>query len=279
MTAAAGDQVVHVIRPRRGWAAIDLRELWDSRELVYFLVLRDLKVRYKQTAFGVAWALIQPLALTLVFTLFLSRASGINPTGVPYPLFALAALIPWTLFSQSLGAAANSLVENANLLTKVYFPRLLLPLAAAGSHIVDFLVGFAVLTVVSVVMGYLPTLNWLALIALTVLAYLAAIGAGLWLSAINVRYRDVRYAIPFLIQFWLFATPVAYSSAALPPTVQQVFWLNPMTGVTEAFRWAITGESVDLVGPIAGSLLVTATLLVTGAAYFRRVERTFADVV
>lgn len=279
MTAPAGDQVVHVIRPRRGWAAINLSELWDSRELVYFLVLRDLKVRYKQTAFGVAWALIQPLALTLVFTLFLSRASGINPSGVPYPLFALAALIPWTLFSQSVGAAANSLVENANLLTKVYFPRLLLPLAAAGSHIVDFLVGFAVLTVLSMVMGYAPMLSWLALIPLTLLAYLAAIGAGLWLSAINVRYRDVRYAIPFLIQFWLFATPVAYSSDALPPTVRQVFWLNPMTGVTEAFRWAMTGESVDLGGPLVGSLLVTATFLVTGAAYFRRVERTFADVV
>jgi lipopolysaccharide transport system permease protein len=223
--------------------------------------------------------LIQPLALTLVFTLFLSRASGINPTGAPYPLFALAALIPWTLFSQSLGAAANSLVENANLLTKVYFPRLLLPLAAAGSHIVDFLVGLVVLTVVAVFIGYTPTLSWLALIPLTALAYLAAIGAGLWLSAINVRYRDVRYAIPFLIQFWLFATPVAYSSAALAPTIQQIFWLNPMTGVTEAFRAVITGEGVDLAGPIVASLLVTATLLVTGAAYFRRVERTFADVV
>ncbi len=279
MSSSPDDQVVHVIRPRRGWAAIGFRELWESRELVYFLVLRDLKVRYKQTAFGVVWALIQPLAMTLVFTLFLSRASGINPTEVPYPLFALSALVPWTLFSQSLGGAANSLVENANLLTKVYFPRLLLPLAAAASYVVDFIVGLMVLVIVAVVMGYPPSLAWFALVPLTAIAYLAAIGTGLWLSAVNVRYRDVRYAIPFLLQLWLFATPVAYSSAALTPAVQRVFWLNPMTGITEAFRAVITGQGMDLAGPLAGTLIVTSGMLITGAVYFRRVERTFADVV
>lgn len=270
---------VHVIRPSRGWAGLRLSEIWESRELGYFLVVRELKIRYKQTLFGVAWALVQPLALTVLFAIFLSRASGINPTTVPYGLFAMAALVPWTLFSQSLGAAANSLVENEKLLTKVYFPRPLLPISAAVSYLVDFAAGFLVLAVVAALSGYAPSIAWLAVIPLTALTYLAALGAGLWLSAINVRYRDVRYAIPVLLQLWLFATPVAYSSAALEPGVMQFFWLNPMTGVTEAFRWAITGAGIGLVGPLAGSLAVSSVLLVSGAVYFRRVERMFADVV
>jgi lipopolysaccharide transport system permease protein len=272
-------EIVTVIRPRRGWAPIGFGELLASRELIYFLVLRDLKVRYAQTAFGVAWAVVQPLAMMLVFTLFLGRIGGIRPDGIPYPLFALAGLAPWMLFSQSLTTAAESLVENSNLLTKVYFPRMLLPLAGALSHLVDFGIAALILAVVAIISGFPPSVGWLALPLLACLALLAAVGAGLFLSAVNVQYRDVRYAVPFLSQLWLFATPIAYSSEALPAGVRELFWLNPMTGVAEGFRAAITGVSTVGMGPILTSIAVTAGLLVFGSTYFRRVERSFADVV
>lgn len=278
-TQGAGSSLVTVIRPHRGWAPIGLRELWAWRELTFFLIQRDLKVRYKQTAFGVAWALIQPLAMVSLFTLFLGRVSGIRPADVPYPLFALAALIPWTLFAQAIAASANSLIENSNLLTKVYFPRLLLPIAAAASHVVDFLIGLALLAIASVAFGYLPGAQWLLLVPISVLGFLAAVGAGLWLSAINVQFRDVRYAVPFLVQVWFFATPIAYSSTTLPDQVRPMFWLNPITGVVEAFRAVVTSQSVDLTGPLGASVVVTLILVVTGAAFFRRVEGAFADVV
>jgi lipopolysaccharide transport system permease protein len=278
-TGESESQILTIIRPRHGWASIGFGELVAARELVYFLVLRDLKVRYAQTAFGVAWAVVQPLAMMLVFTLFLGRVSGIRPDGIPYPLFALAGLAPWMLFSQSLTTAADSLVENSNLLTKVYFPRILLPLAGTLSHIVDFGIAALILGAVAIISGFSPSIGWLALPLLSALALLAALGAGLFLAAVNVRYRDVRYAVPFLSQLWLFATPIAYSSAALPDGVRELFWLNPMTGVVEGFRTAITGVGTVGTGPILTSIAVTVGLLLLGSSYFRRVERSFADVV
>jgi lipopolysaccharide transport system permease protein len=267
-----------LIRPRGGWTGIGVKELWKYRDLGYFLVWRDLKVRYKQTLFGAAWAVVQPVLLMLVFSAFLGRISGIAPTGVPYPLFALAGLVPWTLFSQSLNSAANSLVNSQNLIAKVYFPRLLLPLAAVGSWVVDFLIALAVLLIVSALSGVFPTLTLLWLPVFAVFAVIAALSVGTWLAAIYVRYRDLRYAIPFLVQVWLFATPVAYSADLIPPELRVIFALNPMAGVVEGFRWTLLGgPRPDL--SILVSAVATAFILVGGIAYFRRVERTFADII
>jgi lipopolysaccharide transport system permease protein len=268
-----------VIRPRHGWAGIGLRDVLGHHELLYFLVWRDLKVRYKQTAFGVAWAVLQPLALMAILSLFLGRLSGIRPDEVPYPLFVLAGLVPWTLFSQSLVAAANSLVESAALLTKVYFPRLLFPLAAAGSHVVDFAVGLVLLCLFAILVGFPPIPSWVLLLPLSVLAIGAALAVGLWLAALNVRYRDFRYAIPFLVQLWFFATPIAYGTEALPESVQGLLALNPMTGVVEGFRWAITGVTEPPAETVFVSAVATMLILLGGLAYFRRAERTFADVI
>jgi lipopolysaccharide transport system permease protein len=269
-----------VIRARRGWAGIGLRELVGHHELLYFLVWRDLKVRYKQTAFGVAWAVLQPLLMMAILTLFLGRVSGIVPAGVPYPLFVLAGLIPWTLFAQSLTAAGSSLVDSAALLNKVYFPRLIFPLAAAASHIVDFAIGFVLLMLVAIAFGFPPQPSWVVLVPLTLLALASALAVGLWVSALNVRYRDFRYAIPFLIQMWFFATPVAYSAQAIPESLRGLLALNPMTGVVVGFRWALTGGATDTPsGMLLVSSAVTLAILLGGLAYFRRVERTFADVI
>lgn len=267
-----------VIRPSRGWIGLGARELWQYRDLGYFLVWRDLKVRYKQTLFGAAWAVLQPVLLVLVFSAFLGRIKGIGPASVPYPLFAFAGLVPWTLFSQSLNSAANSLVNSQNLIAKVYFPRLLLPLAAVGSHIVDFFIALAVLLVMTPVFGVLPTLTILWLPVFALFAVVAALAVGTWLAAIYVRYRDLRYAIPFLIQVWLFATPVAYSADLIPKELRGIYALNPMTGAVEGFRWALLGGSLPQ-ATILLSAAATAVILVTGIAYFRRVERTFADVI
>ena len=268
-----------VIRPGRGWVSLDLRELWAYRELAYFFIWRDLKVRYKQTLFGALWAVIQPFMLMVVFTLFLGRISGIAPEGVAYPLFAFAGLVPWTLFSQSLIGSSGSLVGAANLIQKVYFPRLLLPVAAIGSYLLDFVIAMAVLGLLMLYFGVLPTLTVLWVIALTALTVTTSLAVGIWLSAVNVRYRDVRYAVPFLVQLWLFASPVAYSAEIVPAEWQAIYQLNPMAGVIEGFRWALLGQSAPPVGAVAVSAIVTVIVLVTGLAYFRRVERTFADVI
>ena len=269
-----------VIRARRGWAGIGLGELLGHHELLYFLVWRDLKVRYKQTAFGVAWAVLQPLLLMGILTLFLGRMAGIRPDAVPYHIFVLAGLIPWTLFAQSLTAAGNSLVESAALLTKVYFPRLLFPIAAAGSKVVDFAIGFVLLAVIATLAGFGPQASWLFLLPLAILALAAAVAVGLWLGALNVRYRDFRHAIPFLIQAWFFATPIAYGAEAIPEEVRPFLALNPMTGVVEGFRWAISGGLTDRPDlSVLISAAATTAILFGGLAYFRRVERTFADVI
>jgi lipopolysaccharide transport system permease protein len=277
-----GPQPVPVvsIRPGRGWVALNLRELWAYRELAYFFVWRDLKVRYKQTAFGALWAVIQPFMLMVVFSLFLGRVSGIAPAGVPYPLFAFAGLVPWTLFAQSLVGSSDSLVGASNLLQKVYFPRLLLPVAAVGSYLLDFVIAMGVLGLLMLYFGALPSLAILWVIPLTALALATSLAVGICLSAVNVRYRDVRYAVPFLVQLWLFASPVAYSADLVPAQWRTLYQLNPMAGVIEGFRWALLGQGAPPpVGAILISACVTAVVLLLGLAYFRRTERTFADVI
>jgi lipopolysaccharide transport system permease protein len=267
-----------VIRPSRGWIGLGAVELWKHRDLAYILVWRDLKVRYKQTAFGAAWAVLQPVALMLVFTAFLGRIQGIGAAGVPYPLFALSGLVPWTLFSQSLNGASSSLVNSQNLISKVYFPRLLLPLSAVASFVVDFLIASVVLVIAMLLFGRFPPATFLWVPILGLFAVVVALAVGLWLAAINVRYRDVKYAIPFVIQLWLFASPVAYSSALVPPGLRTLFSLNPMTGVIDGFRWAaLGGPRPDIT--IVISAAATLAILVGGLAYFRRVERTFADTI
>jgi lipopolysaccharide transport system permease protein len=279
VTARSEPTASTVIRPRSGWVALNARELWAYRELLYFFVWRDLKVRYKQTAFGAAWALIQPILMMLIFTLVLGRVTGLAPAGVPYPVFALAGLVPWTLFSQSLIGASGSLVDAANLLQKVYFPRLLLPAASVGSYILDFLIGLVALGVVMLLYGIVPTATAVFAVPMAALGVLVALAVGIWLSAINVRYRDVRYAVPFLAQLWLFASPVAYPADVIPDAWRGLYALNPMVGVLEGFRWALLGGSPAPVAAVVISMVVTTILLVSGSAYFRRVERTFADVI
>ena len=267
-----------LIEPSSGWIGLGIRELWRYRDIGYVLLWRDLKVRYRQTFFGASWAILQPVLLMLIFTAFLGRISGIGATDVPYPLFALAGLVAWTLFSQSLTAASNSLVSGQNLISKVYFPRLLLPLAAVASYFVDFLIASVVLLVAIVIFGRVPPLTFVLVPIGGLLAVLAALAVGLWFAAINVRYRDVKYAIPFIIQVWLFASPVAYSSAFVPQEFRAIFSLNPMTGVIDAFRWATLGGPQPDVSFLI-SLVATVVILVGGLAYFRRVERTFADSI
>jgi len=268
-----------VIRPSRGWVSLKLGELWEYRELLYFLVWRDVKVRYKQTALGAAWAVIQPFFTMVVFAIFFGRLAKIPSDGIPYPIFAYAALVPWTFFANGLTQSSNSLVGSANLITKVYFPRLTIPIATVLSGVVDFVIAFVVLLGMMGYYGLLPTLNvvWLPLFLLLALA--TSLGVGLWLSALNVEYRDVRYVVPFLTQFWLFATPIAYPSSLLHEPWRTIYGLNPMVGVVEGFRWALLGaETVP--GPIvAVSSLAALIILVGGAFYFRRMEKTFADVV
>jgi lipopolysaccharide transport system permease protein len=271
---------VVVIEPRHGWRHLGLAELWARRELMYFFVWRDVKVRYKQTFFGALWAIIQPFMLMVVFSLFLGRISGIAPAGVPYPLFAFVGLVPWTLFSQSLVGSSMSLVEASDLIQKVYFPRLLLPIAAIGSYLLDFVIAMAVLGLLMLYFGVLPSPAVLWVIPLTALAVTTSSAVGIWLSAVNVRYRDVRYAVPFLVQLWLFASPVAYSLDLVPADWQALYQLNPMAGVIEGFRWALLGQGAPPpIRAVVISAVVTAFILLAGLAYFRRVERTFADVI
>jgi lipopolysaccharide transport system permease protein len=281
MTASTpGATVKTVVKPRRGWAGLDIGELWAYRELGFFFVWRDLKVRYKQTIFGVLWAVIQPVAFMIVFSFVLGRTPGIAPVGSSYPLFVFAALVPWTLVAQGVAGASESLVNSSNLIQKVFFPRLLIPAAAVFSYLLDFAIALVVLAVLFVGFGVTPTIRALWLAPLTALALSTALAVGLLLAAVNVRYRDVRYAVPFLIQLWLFASPIAYSSSAIPDEWRALYELNPVVGVVEGFRWAL----FDAGGPaplraILVSMLVTGAVLISGVTYFRRMERTFADVI
>lgn len=280
--ASEGEAVrIREIRPGRGWVALRLGEVWEYRELLYFLVWRDVKVRYKQAVLGVAWAVLQPLLTMVVFDLVFNRLIGVPyraVAGVPYTLFTYAALLPWQLFAGSLQRSGTSLVGNANLLTKVYFPRLVIPLSAVLAGLVDFAVAFVVFLVLMAGYHHAPTVNVLWLPLLTLLALATALAFGLWLSALNVLYRDVQYVIPFLVQLWLFVSPVAYEPTALSGPWAAVYALNPMAGVIQGFRWALLGSAAPDAGMLVSTTMVVV-LLVSGLFYFRRMERVFADVV
>lgn len=274
-----GELPTFFIRPASSWSSIGLKELWEYRELLYFLVWRDVKVRYKQTALGAAWAIIQPVMMMVVFSLFFGYLAKVPSDGIPYPIFTFCALLPWQLFAHALTESSNSLVANERLITKVYFPRLIVPIAAVLGGLVDFAVAFVILLVMMVYYGIVPTWAIVTLPGFILLAVMTALGVGLWLSALNVQYRDVRYTIGFLIQFWLFATPVAYSSSIVPESWRPLYGLNPMAGVVEGFRWALLGKSEPPGALLAVSVTVVILLLVGGLYYFRRMEQEFADVV
>jgi homopolymeric O-antigen transport system permease protein len=267
------------IQPSQGWVSLQLRDLWAYRELLYFFVWRDVKVRYKQTALGAAWAIIQPLFTMIIFSLFFGRLARIPSDGIPYPLFAYTALVPWTFFAQGLTQSADSLVGQGNLIKKIYFPRLAIPLSTVSAGLMDFSISFTVLLGMMVRYGVRPTSHIIWLPFLLLLAFAASLGAGLWLSALNVRFRDVKYALPFIVQFWMFATPIAYPSSLLTGPWRTVFALNPMVGVTEGFRWALLGAKTAPGPMLLASAVAALAVLVGGAFYFRRMEKSFADVV
>jgi lipopolysaccharide transport system permease protein len=270
---------VTMIEASRGWQPINARELWSFRELLYFLTWRDVKVRYKQTLLGAAWAVLQPLLTMAVFTVVFGRLARLSSDGLPYEVFALAALVPWTYFANALAQAGNSLVDQHQLLTKVYFPRLLLPLAAVLAGLVDLTISFVMLLVVLAWFGIEPSVRLLAAPAFALLATAAAFAPGLWLAAFNVRYRDVRYVIPFLVQIWLFASPVAYSGSLVPERWRPLYGLNPMVGVVDGFRWMIAPAAPFPATELAAGALAVALVLLTGLFVFRRMEQSFADVV
>jgi lipopolysaccharide transport system permease protein len=280
LAQARTDGRVTVIRPARGWASLNLHELWEYRELLYFLVWRDVKIRYKQTAVGAAWVLIQPLLTATIFTLVFGRYGDLPSGGVPYALMVYSGLLPWFVFANSLTFSTRSIVENQALVTKVYVPRLFLPLVAVLAGLVDFAIGGLFLVGLMAWYGAVPPVQALLLPVLVLFLVAAAVSVTLWLSALNVRYRDVQYTVPFLTQAWLFATPVAYSALVFPPSVRDWIGLNPMAGVVEGFRWALFGGDAGSSGrTILLSLAVVLVLLAGGIEYFRRVERSFADVV
>jgi lipopolysaccharide transport system permease protein len=267
------------IQPSKGWVSLHLGELWEYRELLYFLVWRDIKVRYKQTALGALWAIIQPFTTMVVFSLFFGKLGKIPSDNIPYPIFCFAALVPWTFFANGLTQSSESLIGNANLIRKVYFPRLTVPIAAVLSGLVDFALAFVILLTIMLYYRTVPTANVVWLPFFLLLAFVCSLGIGLLLSAVNLKYRDVRYAVPFLVQLWLFITPIAYPSSLLHEPWRSVYGLNPMVGVVEGFRWALLGTSTAP-GPMVGVSSATAVvLLVIGAFYFRRMEKSFADLV
>jgi lipopolysaccharide transport system permease protein len=270
---------ITIIRPSRGWISLNLRDLWEYRELLYFLTWRDIKVRYKQTVIGAAWAILQPFFTMVIFSLFFGRLVGVPSDEIPYPIFSYAALVPWQFFASGLSQSSSSLVASANLIKKIYFPRLVIPTSAVLSGGVDFVIAFVVLLGMMLFYSIVPTWNVLWLPLLLLLALVTSLGVGLWLTAMNVQFRDVRYAVPFLVQAWMFATPIAYPSSLLDEPWRTLYGVNPMVGVVEGFRWALLGTKTAPGPIILVSALVALVLLVSGAFYFRRMERTFADVV
>jgi lipopolysaccharide transport system permease protein len=267
-----------IIRPPRKWVPVDLRELWAYRELVTSFTLRDIKLRYKQTGLGIAWAVLQPLLTMVIFTVFFGGLAKIPSDGVPYPLFVLAALLPWTLFADGLTRSTTSMVQNSNIMTKVYFPRLIMPLSSIISPLVDFAVSFIILLAMMVYYGYAPTLNIIFLPLFLLLVLATSFGVGLWLSALNVKYRDFQYTVPFLIQIWMFASPVVYSTSLVPASLRVWYGLNPMAGVIEGFRWALLGSGAPS-AMVLVSVGMVIVLLVSGMFYFRRMEQYYADIV
>lgn len=268
-----------VIQPKRHLLSLDLKGIWEYRELLYFLIWRDLKVRYRQSAIGVGWVILQPLMTMVVFSAVFGKFVGVPSDGLPYPIFIFSALLPWNLFASSLSRGSTSVVDNTQLVSKIYFPRLILPLSGVLSPMADFGVAFMVLAGMMVWFGISPTVGFFALPAFLVLAILTALAIGLWLSALNVRYRDVAHAVPFLVQIWMFVTPVTYPVSLVPEKWRLLYSLNPMAGVVEGFRWALLGQqSPDFLVIIASAVMMVG-LLVSGLVYFRYTERTFADVI
>jgi lipopolysaccharide transport system permease protein len=267
-----------VIEPSKSWVALDLRDIWTYRELLYFLVWRDVKVRYKQTLLGAAWAIIQPLFTMLIFSLLFGKLAGIKSDGVPYPIFAYAGLLPWTFFSNAVTNSGNSLVGSANLITKVYFPRLVIPAAAVLAGLVDFF--FAFLTMIALMFYYRvsPSISLLALPVLVLLTSALALAVGMWMSALNVKYRDVRYALPFLIQLWMFASPILYPLSLVPAKWHWLISLNPLTGIVEGYRASLFNLPFDW-RALGVSSLLTMLALVYSLFSFKRMERKFADII
>ena len=270
--------VLRITPPGRWWV-LPLDELWNYRELLYFFIWRDIKVRYKQTAIGAAWAVLQPLLTMLVFSLFFGHLAHIPSDGLPYPIFYYCALLPWMYYAAALQNATNTIVDNQRLITKVYFPRLILPLSSVLSGMVDFGISFLMLVVMMIYYGIRPTAAILWIPAFLLLAVLTALGVGLWLAALNALYRDVKYVLPFLVQFWMFASPVAYPSSLVPGEWRWLYGLNPMAGVIEGFRWSLTGHGQAPGGLSFVSLAVVIVVLLSGVAYYQRMETTIADVV
>ncbi|HEY0305400.1 MAG TPA: ABC transporter permease [Longimicrobiales bacterium] len=267
------------VQPTQGWVQLQFRELWHYRGLLYFLTWRDIKVKYKQTTLGITWAVIQPVLNTVIFTIVFGRFIGVRtPGNVPYEIFAFSSMLMWGFFAAGLSSASGSVVGNANLISKVYFPRLIVPVAGVAGALPDFVIGFMLLLIVMPFYGILPGVTTLLTPIFLLLAIITALGVGIWLAALTARYRDFRYVLPFLVQFWFFASPVAYSSAHITQPWRTLYGLNPMTGVIEGFRWAVLGQR-----PPYGMLLLSVTValffLVTGLFYFKRVEKTFADLI
>ena len=279
MGATTEKRTVRIIEPSRGWQPIRVRELWRYRDLLWILAGRDIRVRYKQTLLGAAWAVLQPLATMIVFTVFFGKLAGMPSDGIPYPVFAFCALLPWQLFSSALNQAGNSLVGSQQLITRVYFPRILIPIATLGAPLLDFAISFAVLLALLAWYGLVPGWGALALPLFVLFAIFTALAVGLWMSALSVKYRDVRYTIPFLTQFWMFVTPIAYPSSLVPERWRWLAGLNPMTGVVDGFRWCLLRNAPRPGSALLVSVAVMAFLLLGALYYFRRVERTFADIV
>jgi homopolymeric O-antigen transport system permease protein len=279
VTARPLESSVVRIEARRGWFALDLAELWAYRDLVYFFVWRDIKVRYKQTVIGAAWAVLQPVLTMLVFSLFFGKLAKIPSQGLPYPIFYYSALLPWMYFATAMQGATNIVVENQRVITKIYFPRVVLPIASVTSGLLDFAISFVVLLALMAFYRIVPTAAVIWLPLFTLLAVLTALGVGLWLSALNAIYRDVRYVVPFLVQFWMFASPVAYPSSLVPEKWRWLYGLNPMAGVIEGFRWALTGHGEPPSILLAASSIAVVLLVLSGLVYYHAVEGTIADVV
>ncbi len=279
ISAESPTQTLIKIRPSKGWVALQLRDLWVYRELLYFLTWRDIKVRYKQTILGATWAIIQPLFTMLLFTLFFGKLAHIPSDGVPYPIFAYAGLLPWMFFSNAVTNSGNSLVGSANLITKVYFPRMIIPGAAVGAGLVDFAIAFVILIALMIYYQVALTWNLLAVPLLLALTTLLALGVGMWASALNVKYRDIRYALPFLIQLWMFFSPVIYPVSLMPQKWRWILWLNPLSGIIEGFRSSLFGVKQFDWAALSISIAMTFGFLVYSAYSFRRMERVFADIV
>lgn len=269
---------ITIIKPSKGWMPINLQELWEFRDLLYFFTWRDIKVRYKQTVLGFAWAIIQPFLAMVIFTVFFGNLAKMPSDGIPYPIFAYTALLPWTLFSESITRSTNSMVMNSNIIKKVYFPRMALPISSVLSPVLDFAIAFIILILMMIYYGIVPTFNVIWLPAFVLLAIATSLGVGLWTSALNAKYRDIQYVVPFMVQIWMFASPVVYAASMIPAQYQLLYGLNPMAGVIEGFRWSMLGTNAPGMVIIA-SVIVSVVILVSGAFYFRRMEKTFADEV